>query len=372
MDDLVRQQITLVESKTKASVPWGPDKPIAQPYHSWANRKWQPIEAAPSLVSSTASGRTPQTLALYAWNVDFMLPFPGSRMRAALHHLQSQHIAKQDHSIATVVFLQECVVSDLKLIASTPWVRAGFYITDLDGSNWASGHYGTTTLIDRRLPIDECFRVHYAKTRMQRDALFVDVELSSRGLNGQKQDGQKQADQKQDGQKQDGQKQDDSTVNVTKVIRLCNVHLESLANSPPFRPAQMELCASYMHAPNVDAAIIAGDMNAIQDFDKHLHTDNNLQDAYLALGGRETTEDAESSGHTWGQQAATVQRERFGTCRMDKIFFCGKVSCSNFKRFGADVLIEDAQEAEMVVELGFDKAWVTDHLGIKAVFDIIA
>ena len=278
-----------------------------------------------------------------------MLPFPNSRMRAALHNLEHEVVAKQDPSYATVIFLNECLISDLKLIASTPWVQDNFHMTDVNGSNWVSGHYGTTTLIDRRLPIDKCFRVHYAKTSMQRDALFVDINL-----NGQKQE------------------EPDSTDTSKQIVRLCNVHLESLANSPPLRPAQMKLCASYMHAPDIHASILAGDLNAIQDFDRHLHTDNDLQDAYLALGGREIPDDAEGGGHTWGQQAATAQRERFGTCRMDKMFFCGRVACREFERFGADVLVEDVDEAEMIVKLGFDKAWVTDHLGIKAVFEFAA
>jgi tyrosyl-DNA phosphodiesterase 2 len=96
-----------------------------------------------------------------------------------------------------------------------------------------------------------------------------------------------------------------------RILRLCNTHAESLALEPAYRPPQLALCARYMHESTVNASVLAGDLNAIQDFDKHLHTDNNLKDAYLDLGGQE--DDAE--GHTWGQQAATAQRERFGTTR---------------------------------------------------------
>ncbi|KAK5130308.1 hypothetical protein LTR08_002232 [Meristemomyces frigidus] len=341
MDDLVKRQITLVESKAKTSVAWGSDEPFNQPYYTWTNGKWQPNDLTSSTTTSNptvATKPSPQTLVLYSWNIDYMLPYPDSRMRAALHHLHSHHISHQDPSFATAIFLNECLASDLTLLASTPWVRENFHITDLDGSNWASGHYGTTTLIDKRLQTERCFRVHYAKTRMQRDALFVDVNLG------------------------------DPTNK--KLLRLCNVHLESLAFTPPLRPAQMALCASYMHAPTTNAAILAGDLNAIQDFDQHLHTDNDLQDAFLSLGGRESDDSADDGGHTWGQQAATTQRERFGTSRMDKVLFCGSVELKEFEHFGADVVVPDADEAGVLVGLGFERAWVTDHLGVRAVFGL--
>lgn len=161
----------------------------------------------------------------------------------------------------------------------------------------------------------------------------------------------------------------DIDVGTEKPIRLCNTHLESLALEPPYRPLQLELCSRYLHDSCVSAGILAGDLNAIQDFDKHLHSDNNLKDAYLELGGRE--DDAEA-GHTWGQQAATTQRERFGTSRMDKVFYHGGVQCVSFERFGMDVLVEDEEERQQIVQLGFDKPWITDHLGIKAVFAVSA
>ncbi|KAK5123358.1 hypothetical protein LTR85_002790 [Meristemomyces frigidus] len=335
MDALVRDSIRLVEAKKKGDVSWEVDKPSNQSYYSWRDGKWQASDPSSTDSQETSGGKSEvKSLALYSWNIDFMLPFPDSRMRAAICHLESEHIAKQDPSFATVIFLNECLQSDLKLIAKDPWVRQTFQITDIDGTNWQSGHYGTMTLIDKRLPIESCFRVHYSKTRMERDGLFVDIALGTPG----------------------------------KPIRLCNTHLESLAFEPPFRPPQLALCASYMHDNKaIHGAILAGDLNAIQDFDKHLHTDKHLKDAYLELGGRE--DDAEG-GHTWGQQAATVQRERFGTCRMDKVLYCGGVQCKTFEHFGAGIEVEEEGEREGIVKLGFDKPWITDHLGVKAVFEL--
>ena len=76
------------------------------------------------------------------------------------------------------------------------------------------------------------------------------------------------------------------------------------------------------------------------------------------------------NGHTWGQQAATSFREKFGTSRMDKVFYCGDVCCVSFERFGADTELEDEEERTQIVQLGFDRPWITDHLGVKAVFEL--
>lgn len=267
-------------------------------------------------------------LGLYSWNIDFRIPFASSRMLAALSHLQHLITTSASPSQATVIYLQECIPSDLDLIAANPWIREHFAITDISSENWASSQYGTITLIDLRLPIRSCFRVHYSHTRMERDGLFIDVAIQG------------------------------------NTLRLCNTHLESLALEPPFRIPQMQICASFMRETGVDAAILAGDLNAVQEFDKSLHVENGLKDAYLELGNRE--DDVE--GHTWGQQAARAMREEFGTSRMDKVYFGGLVELLSFETFGAGVMVQDPAEGAELLRLGFDEPWITDHLGIKAIF----
>lgn len=260
-----------------------------------------------------------------------MLPYPSSRMTKGFSHLRSLIDSGPRDSTASIIYLQECIDSDIELIASHSWVRENFHLSDIDISNWQSGHYGTITLVDKRLPITSCFRVHYSQTRMERDGLFVDVRLGG------------------------------------KTVRICNSHLESMAFEPPYRIPQMKLCAEYMRQPGIDSAIVAGDFNAIQDFDRTLHEVNGLKDAYLELGGQE--HDA-ANGHTWGQQAATNLRQQFGTSRMDKVYFCGGLELLSFERFGAGVCVDDEQEREAIVKLGFDEPWITDHLGVKAVLTV--
>ncbi|RYP58635.1 hypothetical protein DL771_011183 [Monosporascus sp. 5C6A] len=343
MDELIQKamQQAVALKKPPDLIPWEPDEPSAQPYYSWNSDKeeWQPVKPSTPHSSDQTHHTGIDTLALYSWNIDFMLPFPESRMDAALAHLEE--LTTQPLSTTTtavVISLQECVPSDLVAISQKQWVRDGFYITDIDTSAWASGVYGTTTLVDRRLGISSCFRVHYSKTKMERDALFVDVVMPASSGHGGR-------------------------------LRLCNTHLESLALEPPLRPSQMQLVAAHMRADGISGAIAAGDFNAIQPFDRSLHSDNGLKDAYLELGGQEDRDE----GYTWGQQALPELRKLYGCSRMDKVYFCGGgLKLLSFETFGADVEIheEGKEQRDQLLSFGFERPWVTDHLGVKAVFNI--
>lgn len=343
MNDLFSKAIKDSQLLRKAEVPWKPNEPFAQPYSVFDT-------TASSWSSKSPNGQSIHqgeiaNIALYSWNVDFMLPFGEARMRAALDHLGDLvNDLESSSSVAPVIFLQECTPEDLVIISSTPWVRRRFVLTDLDATYWATNHYGTTMILDARLPIASVFRVHYSQTRMDRDALFVDLALGS-----------------------------DDTRNV---VRLCNAHLESFVMDPPLRPAQMRLIARHLHAVDVRAAVAAGDFNAIQPFDRTLHAENGLKDGFLELGGKEASEE----GYTWGQQAPTKSREQFGCSRMDKVYFCGSLKLLEFGRFGQDVqlpegLNEDSEESKQrnkIVALGLEKPWVTDHLGITAKFGVVS
>ena len=265
-----------------------------------------------------------------SWNIDFMLPFTSERMLAALNHLQSL-ITSNPHP--TIIMLQEMLESDLLLIQSQPWIRQQYNLTDISNNHWESGHYGTVTLTPKSLPITSVFRVHYEATVMERDALFVDLAFAA-----------------------------------SRTIRICNTHLESLVANPPKRPAQLATAAKFMHDPTVGGAVLGGDLNAIQDFDRTLHSDNDLSDAYLTLGGQEDSD----GGYTWGQMAPTKQRQMFGCSRMDKLFFCGPLQCEKFARFGQGVKAEEKHVQESLVEEeGMEEGWVTDHLGVSAEFSIV-
>lgn len=333
MEALIGQAMRESATLRKTSVPWKDDEPHPQSYHTFDSATSSWVSKAPSDDAAGSAGDNVgiNSIALYSWNIDFILPFAEARMKPALAHLGGL-VQSGLPNAAPVIFLQECTPADLVTIAATPWIRERFHLTDVDATNWATNHYGTTTLVDSRLPITAAFRVHYSKTRMDRDAAFVDVSLQG------------------------------------KTVRLCNTHLESMALSPPFRPPQMQILAQFLREEDkVHAGLVAGDFNAIQPFDRTLHTDNDLKDAFLELGGEEDTEE----GYTWGQQAATKLREKFGCSRMDKVYFWGGIELAKFERFGADVLTEGEKESSEILALGFEKAWVTDHLGVKAEVKIV-
>ena len=331
MQAIYEQAVKAINAKKKAFLPWTRDAPYPQPYYSFEEDRWTPAIPTDHPWPATPTG-VPSKLSLYSWNVDFMLPFTNARMTSALAHL-AYLVRPTRPSSLTVIFLQEMLHSDLVILSEHPGIRAHFYMTDLTPEYWESGHYGTVTLIDKRLSIKEVFRVHYTDTKMERDALFVDV----------------------------------IHPNSPKPIRFCNTHLESLIADPPLRPLQMKMAAKYMHEDNVLASVLAGDLNAIQPFDRTLHSDNELKDAYLELGGQEDSD----KGHTWGQQAATNLRNQFGCSRMDKVFYCGGIELRMFERFGMDVVVEDKDNmVGDLVKLGLEKAWVTDHLGIRADFEV--
>ncbi|KAJ1338058.1 tyrosyl-DNA phosphodiesterase 2 [Microdochium nivale] len=406
MDELFKKAVAANEAAKKppSSVPWQPDVPYPQAYYSFDSatgtweaqtpwRQQQGGDGRSSSLSGSTRGATRVTeIALYAWNIDFMLPFAEERMAAALAHLESLVSSSSSPSVSAgatettseatttgvIIFLQECVESDLATIGKNRWVRENFVATDIvDGAMWASGNYGTTTLVSKNLLLEGCFRVHYDKTRMERDVLFVDFDVGVQGL-GQGAEGAGQT-------KDNDNNNNNNNNNERRIIRVGNTHLESLALEPAYRPHQVELAARFMKSLDNDGgggssnsrnsscetavlhgAILAGDFNAIQDFDRTLHSDNGLRDAYVEFGGRE-----DEGGHTWGQQAATVLRNRFGCSRMDKVYFCGGgLRLRRFDTFGEGVELQDGEQRRQLIELGFDRPWITDHLGVMTEFEI--
>lgn len=289
-------------------------------------------------VSPTLQPLNPRLIRLISWNIDVLVPHGEHRMRAALKYLE-QLITSSPPDIALVIFLQEMSPFDLSQIRSAAWTASRFHLTDYDHQNWLSPLYGTTALIDRRLPIKSIFRVPWL-SKFDRDGLFIDITLSNPTNTGPNGDG------------------------GGKVLRLCNTHLESLVADPPVRPAQLASAATYLKHPEVIAALLAGDLNAIQPFDRTLHSDNGLKDAFLELGGKEDSEE----GYTWGQQAPAWMRERFGCSRMDKVLLRGEVEARAFERIGMGVKVEEEVRAE--VEKDIEGGWVTDHYGVMADFEL--
>jgi tyrosyl-DNA phosphodiesterase 2 len=309
-------------------------KPRKQDYwHAVTDGTWQPI-SPPQLPSSAIPEPAIDTEAirLISWNIDVLVGYAEERMRAALQYLD-RLIALTPNEVPVVVFLQEMGQSDLEQIRDAVWIKQRFNIAEIDHLHWLSPYYGTNVLVDRRLAIKNIFRVPWV-SKFDRDGLFVDIALT----NTQDPHGN------------------------PKLLRLCNVHLESLVANPPVRPSQMALASQYLKKPEVAASLVAGDMNAIQPFDRTLYSENGLRDAYLELGGQEDSDD----GYTWGYQVPQWLRDKFGCSRMDKILLRGALQPRKFERIGMGVKVDEAvrQEVETEVEGG----WVTDHYGVMGDF----
>jgi tyrosyl-DNA phosphodiesterase 2 len=295
-------------------------KPRPQPFYHYNGSNW---DVTPQ--HSSQSGRLLTTnLRVVSWNIDMLIGFAEERMSAALKHLHTL-VESTSREVPVVIFLQEMSQSDMRQIRDASFIQRRFHITDLDERNWLSPLYGTNTLIDRRLSIKSVFRVPWI-SKFDRDGLFVDLALSGQGEG--------------------------------KVLRLCNTHLESLIADPPVRPLQLQAAAQYLHDSSVATGLLAGDLNAIQPFDRTLHCDNNLKDVYLELGGQEDSDD----GYTWGYQVPQAVREKFGCSRMDKILFSGAVRPQKFERIGAGVKV--AVENRQQMRDAGEEEWVTDHYGV--------
>ncbi|KAF1951575.1 hypothetical protein CC80DRAFT_495975 [Byssothecium circinans] len=314
-------------------------KPRPQQYWYHDDSKWKSIEKTPPPPQSTAN-INPKALRLISWNIDMLIGFASPRMSAALTYL-STLVSSTPPSTPVIIFLQEMTQADLVQIRDAKWVQERFYITDYDSRDWMGSLYGTTTLVDKMLKIETVFRVPWI-SKFGRDGLFVDIALSPSAENLT---AEKEVEQ--------------------SVLRLCNTHLESLVADPPIRPLQLSAAAPYLHDPKTSASLLAGDLNAIQPFDRTLHSENNLKDAYLELGGQEDSGD----GYTWGYQVPQAVRERFGCSRMDKILFTGDVGVKGFERIGMGVKVVDEGVVKEMREKGEDE-WVTDHYGVMGDFEL--
>ncbi|KNG51699.1 endonuclease exonuclease phosphatase family protein [Stemphylium lycopersici] len=304
-------------------------------YHISSKGIWQPASAHQTPTSDNSlPALHARRIRLISWNIDVLIPFARERMSAALNHL-NELVLSTPQDVAIIIFLQEMGVSDMVQIRESAWVKQRFNLTEVDENNWLSPHYGTTTLVDRRLQINSVFRVPWY-SKFNRDGLFVDVSLSSSIEPGPEK----------------------------RVMRVCNVHLESLVADPPVRPIQLATARQYLAQSNVSSGIVAGDFNAIQPFDRTLHTENNLTDAYLHCNKTGDEED----GYTWGHQVSQALRNRFGCSRMDKAMYMGSIRAERFERIGVDVKVAEEHGEKMRKEGHLE--WVTDHYGVMADFEL--
>lgn len=258
----------------------------------------------------------PKSIRLISWNVDFMASNAGARLRHALDHIRS-HLEQPDGGddvslVPSCILLQEIDGNAMSVILNNEWVRKHFIVVPTSTKSWPSSRYGNVTLISDTVPTVGAQSLVFANSRMGRNAVIVDVHLAASG--------------------------NDMLV----LLRIANVHLESLPEGTRKRPGQLLSTAELLREDGVHAGVVAGDMNPIDPRDATIPAEAGLMDAYRGA------EDDES-GFTWGYQP----RSRFPTCRMDKILHTDNASLviDPPNRIGVGLKMPNGQ-------------WVSDHYGL--------
>lgn len=340
--------------------------PKSQPVHSFSGVKWQRVKP-PTFKGGLGVDETAKisNLRVLTWNIDYMAPFPQARLASALSYLQTL-VEGIPASTAVIICFQELrqdmpinfdrleksfdpqIADDLRQIASAAWIQERFFVTDLTTDHWRCG-YNSVTLIDKRLGVVSVARLPFV-SEYQREALLLDIAVAPFGGLAECRAG-----------------------NRPSILRLFNVHLDSMAGKPPMRPIQWKACARYLQdvSDGVVAGILVGDCNANQNYDLTQAEENGFKDAYLEMGGKE----GDPQGHTWGPQS---KGSRFPHKRMDKVCFWQRdeleadqrlLELNGFEKIGVGIKIEDESISAKLAEQGW-LDFVTDHYGLMADFKV--
>ncbi|KAJ7350591.1 Endonuclease/exonuclease/phosphatase [Mycena albidolilacea] len=264
--------------------------------------------------------RSTDELSLLTWNVDFAAPLVVRRFQTALSHLEklvSPHLTSPPPP-PTIILLQEVHTSCFKTLFTNTFIYEFAQITNL----FSARSYSTLSLMPNSLAslVFSVSRVLlFTETRMQSDCLVVRRPRYSAAPNG------RGAESK----------------NI-----IVNTHLEPLnVFGNRARPKQLEVISRLLTTSEVDAGLVAGDMNAISPSDRNLPEEVGLSDAWFASTARPT-----DGGHTWGYQP----KGAYPPNRLDKILTVGKMVAVDIERVDVELKVE-----------GRD-AWVSDHFGLLA------
>jgi len=100
------------------------------------------------------------------------------------------------------------------------------------------------------------------------------------------------------------------------LLRLINVHLDSLEDTELHRPEQMRILADFLREPGCGRGLVAGDFNDISPKDKGLVEENKLVDAWVKLHGA-----TGADGDTWSVGVQSDDGLQPG--RLDKVLMVG-------------------------------------------------
>jgi tyrosyl-DNA phosphodiesterase 2 len=265
----------------------------------------------------------PTRFRILTWNVDFATPQPVRRLKTALAYIQKDVFSCKSGEAPDpcCILLQEVQVRAFQTILDNEWIRKHFAITPVTPERWPNAsEYGNVTLVSHSIPACHAWSLEFANSRMSRNALLVDLKLSSPDRD-----------------------------NAPVTIRVANTHLESLSEGAVARPLQMVLIAKLLKEKMLHGGIVGGDMNAIGRSDVPKVADAGLVDTW---GGDDEDED----GYTWGFQP----KSRYPPGRLDKILITPD---SGF-------MIEEPKKVGVGVRTA-DGEWTSDHYGLLTTVSVI-
>ncbi|EDR11593.1 uncharacterized protein LACBIDRAFT_313964 [Laccaria bicolor S238N-H82] len=296
-------------------------------------RRWAPL---PLKNTQRQVRQVPKPLTITSWNVDALSSRPVARARHILSHIL------EGQRSSDIIFLQEVNLDVRASILNDPRVRSAFLTTDAeDQTAFAGVPFATMTLLSsarfassldsqeegeteggEKLELGRVFRV-ILPSKYGRDGLCVEIVLPTA---------------------------------TDRVLRLINVHLDSLWDTLPYRAQQLEMLADVLHEPGCSGGIIAGDFNAVTAEDQELLEKNGLVDAWLALHGWGNLDAA-----TWG--VGVGRRDGRGPRRLDKVAMVGLEACK------MEVLRPGVIELPIPKGESINSPW-SDHCGLRCTFTI--
>lgn len=239
----------------------GPDGEFA-PGGAETSVKWYAFKEGWKAVLPSPSAEAMSEIRLATWNVDGWAAHTEARLRAIVDRIRSLN--------PNVILLQELNGQATKAVLDNEWIQEEFYISDAFPEPENSGvPIKQTTLVSKACSPGRVWSVSLP-SRYERNFVCTDI---------------------------DG-------------VRILNVHLDSLAHDPSFRPEQVHMAASIVREAR--AGVIAGDWNPVMKVDHTLVQENNLQDAWEQLC-------PEEEGFTWNWDGRS--KEPYPPQRLDKVAY---------------------------------------------------
>jgi tyrosyl-DNA phosphodiesterase 2 len=237
----------------------------------------------------------------------------------------------------------------LDTIKENKWVQDNFIILPREATKWPPGaKYGNVTLVSRDLEVAKCSIVKFGSSMMHRAAVFVDIWMAG-GAAASEED---------------------------YVLRIANVHLESMNEGTQQRPRQLEVVSQFMNEETgeLSGGIIAGEYHfgqsfLVSDFFSDMTGDwigdMNPIEPSVDLGLPEsfgfldawTGGERNEEGWTWGYQGGT-EGGRYPQARFDKVLYLRRreYEVDEPRRVGVGLRAQNYNG---------DTFWASDHFGLK-------